>query len=163
IFDVWMRILTRVPDSVLWLFEDNVAAVANLRKEAAARGGDVARLIFAKRIPTAEHLARQRAADLFLGTLPDNAPPTATDAVWVGLPVLTCAGRAFAGRVAQSLLMAVNLPELVAPTLKDYEDMAVALARDPGRLQTIRQKLVQTASSAPLFDTALFTRHIEQA
>src|SRR5205814_3329585 len=131
IFDAWMQIIKQVEGSVLWLFENNATAASNLRKEAAARGVDPERLIFATRLPVAEHLARHRLADLFLDTLPYNAHTTASDALWAGLPVLTCRGSAFAARVAASLLGAVGLPELVTDNPADYESLALRLAFDP--------------------------------
>jgi predicted O-linked N-acetylglucosamine transferase (SPINDLY family) len=162
-FDMWMRILGRVEGSVLWLFEDNPVASANLRAAARRRGIDEARLIFAPRISPADHLARQRLADLFLDTLPYNAHTTASDALWVGLPVLTCTGQAFAGRVAASLLTAVNLPELITTTMPDYESLAITLAKNPARLAVLRQKLADNRFTASLFDAGLFTKHIEDA
>ncbi len=162
-FDGWMRILGRVPGSVLWLIEDNARANDNLGKEAAARGIDPQRLVFAARIPPPEHLARHRCADLFLDTLPYNAHTTASDALWAGLPVLTCAGETFAGRVAASLLATMGLPELVTSSPQAYENFAVALATQPDRLAAIRQKLADNRLTAPLFDTARFTRNLERA
>lgn len=162
-FDGWMRILKAVEHSVLWLFEDNPTAAANLRKEAEARGIDRARLVFAKRMPLDEHLARHRLADLFIDTLPYNAHTTASDALWAGLPVLTCAGTSFAARVAASLLKAVGLPELVAATQQEYERMAIELAADSARLSAIRQKLQGNRLKAPLFDARLFATHVEAA
>lgn len=108
-FDIWMRLLAALPDSVLWLLDANLWAKANLSREAAARGVMPERLIFAPRLPLPEHLARHRRADLFLDTLPYNAHTTASDALWAGLPLLTCAGNTFAGRVAGSLLRAIGL------------------------------------------------------
>ena len=163
VFASWMRILTRVPGSVLWLFEDNATAAANLRKEAERAGVDPARLVFAKRIPPGEHLARQRAADLLLDTLPYNAHTTGTDALFIGLPMITRPGNAFAARVAASLLRAAELPELIAASVQEYEDLAVALAQDPKRLTLLKQKLTRDPASLPLFDTALFTRSMEKA
>jgi predicted O-linked N-acetylglucosamine transferase (SPINDLY family) len=162
-FDAWMRILSQVKDSVLWLLEDNPEAAINLRREATARGIDAQRLIFAARLPLADHLARHRVADLFIDTLPCNAHTTASDALWAGLPVLTYPGDSFPGRVATSLLHAIGLPELVASSLADYESMAVALATDPGTLAAIKRKLADNRLTTPLFDTALLTRHIEMA
>ena len=141
VFDVWMRLLHQVEGSVLWLLRDNEGAERNLRKEAQQRGIDPARLVFADRLPPEEHLARHRLADLFLDTLPYNAHTTASDALWAGLPVLTCMGDAFAGRVAASLLHAVGLPELVTANLDDYEALALKLARDPALLAEIKAKL----------------------
>jgi len=160
-FDRWMRILWKVEGSVLWLFEDNPLARGNLVKEASSRGVTEDRLVFAKRMNLAEHLARLRLADLFIDTLPYNAHTTASDALWVGLPVITQVGNTFAGRVAASLLYAVDLPELVVGTDDEYEDLAVGLARDPRRLEKIRQKLSQNRSTTALFDTPLVTQHIE--
>jgi predicted O-linked N-acetylglucosamine transferase (SPINDLY family) len=163
-FDGWMRILKQVNGSVLWLSETNPFATDNLRKEAKARGVDAQRLVFARKIPLlAEHLARHRAAGLFIDTLPYNAHTTASDALWAGLPVLTCTGEALASRVAASLLTAIDLPELVTTTQEDYEALAVELATNPEQLQAIRQKLERNRLTAPLFDTKLFTRHIEDA
>ena len=162
-FDGWMRILKQVDGSVLWLLEDHPTAANNLRKEAEARGVSADRLIFARRMPLPEHLARHRAADLFIDTLPCNAHTTASDALWAGLPVLTCIGEAFASRVAASLLNAIALPELITSTQEEYEQLAIALATDPGRLAGIRQKLEANRLTTPLFDTDLFTKHIEAA
>jgi predicted O-linked N-acetylglucosamine transferase (SPINDLY family) len=162
-FDDWMQILKRVDGSVLWLLADNPTAVSNLRDEAARRDVSAERLVFAAHLPQPEHLARYRAADLFLDTLPCNAHTTASDALWAGLPVLTCAGESFASRVAASLLRAVDLPELIASTRSEYQEMAVALAADPRRLAALKQKLAANKGSAPLFDTALTTRHLEAA
>ena len=162
-FDGWMRILKQVEGSVLWLLEDNEVAASNLRSEAEARGVGAARLIFAARLPLPEHLARHRAADLFIDTLPCNAHTTASDALWTGLPVLTCAGESFAARVAASLLNAIGLPELIAATQDHYEALAIELATDPDRLKTLREKLAENRLTTPLFDTDRFTRHIEDA
>jgi predicted O-linked N-acetylglucosamine transferase (SPINDLY family) len=163
VFDVWMRILSRVNGSVLWLLEDNSLVASNLRQEALKRGVEPQRLIFAKRLPLADHLARHRAADLFIDTLPYNAHTTASDALWAGLPVLTCMGEAFASRVAASLLTAIGLPELITHTFDEYGTLAVALAQDPDRMRKIRQKLEHNRLTTPLFDTKLFTKNIENA
>jgi predicted O-linked N-acetylglucosamine transferase (SPINDLY family) len=163
IFSCWMRILGRVAGSVLWLLEDTPSAAANLRREAAARGVDGDRIVFAGRLPADEHLARHRCADLFLDTLPYNAHTTASDALWAGLPLLTCRGETFPGRVAASLLGNVGLPELIATTLSDYEELAIELATVPGKRAAIKQKLAANRLTTPLFDTPLFTRHIEAA
>jgi len=162
-FDCWMRILKQVEGSVLWLLEDNAKAASNLRKEAVLRGVEAERLIFAKRMPLPDHLARHRLASLFLDTLPYNAHTTASDALWAGLPVLTCLGETFAGRVAASLLHAIHLPELVTTTLETYEQLAVDLAAHPESLAMIKTKLTQNRLTTPLFDTKLFTRHLEAA
>ena len=163
VFHVWMRLLRAIKGSVLWLLGDNTSADTNLRKEAAARGIDPARLIFAGRLPLEDHLARHRRADMFLDTLPYNAHTTASDALWAGLPLLTCCGESFAGRVAASLLNAVGLPELVTHSLNDYEALALKLATDAALLQSIRRKLAQNRLSYPLFDTDRSRRHIEAA
>jgi protein O-GlcNAc transferase len=163
VFDSWIRILRRVPDSALLLYAANATIEANLRKEALQRGLEPQRLVFAGKLPPPEYLARYRAADLFLDTLPYNAGTTASDALWAGLPVLTCAGEAFAGRVAASLLCAVGLPELIASTPGEYEDRAVELAGDPAQLAAIRQKLADHRLTTPLFDVQQFTRHLEAA
>ncbi|MEJ2624210.1 MAG: hypothetical protein P8Z80_06630 [Pseudolabrys sp.] len=162
-FDCWMRVLTAVEGSVLWLFEDNSAVVQNLRKEAEARGVAGRRLVFAPHMKRDEHLARHRQADLFVDTLPYNAHTTASDALWAGLPVLTCAGEAFAGRVAASLLNAVGLPDLVTHSLEEYEACAIALAQDCERLQAIKRQLDANRMTAPLFDAPRFAAHLESA
>jgi predicted O-linked N-acetylglucosamine transferase (SPINDLY family) len=149
---------------VLWLARGNPDSVRNLRREATARGVASDRLIFAPRVPsTDDHLARIRAADLFLDTRPYGAHATASDALWVGLPLLTCVGNGLSGRKAASQLHAVGLPELVTSSLAEYEALALALARDPERLAAIRTKLVRNRSTAPLFDSARFTRDLETA
>lgn len=160
-FDRWMRILKAVDGSVLWLLKDNPTAEASLRREAAARGVDATRLIFAERWPSDEHLARHRQADLFLDTMPYNAHTTGSDALWAGLPLLTCPGSTFPGRVGASLLHAVGVPELIAPTPDDYEKLAIALAREPERLGQLRDRLAESRLTAPLFDTARFASDIE--
>jgi protein O-GlcNAc transferase len=162
-FDSWMRILKQVDGSVIWLFQGNATAADNLRKEARARGIDAERLVFAKRMPLPDHLARHRVADLFLDALPYNAHTTASDALWAGLPVLTCLGDTFAGRVAASLLNAIGLPELITTTREAYEQMAIDLATHPKDLAVIRHKLTANRMTTPLFDTKLFTKHIEAA
>jgi predicted O-linked N-acetylglucosamine transferase (SPINDLY family) len=163
-FDCWMRILKRVEGSVLWLTEGDQAAVAQLRQHASSQGVDDPRLVFAQPVEsTAAHLARQRLADLFLDTQPFNAHTTASDALWAGLPVLTCAGRTLPSRVAASLLSAVGLPELITSSLTEYEELAVRLATSPAELGLLRQKLDRNRASAALFDTARFTRHLEDA
>lgn len=162
VFDVWMRLLAAVPGSVLWLVGDTPAAESNLRREAAARGIDPARLVFAERVSPERHLARHRLADLFLDTLPYNAHTTACDALWMGLPVVTCPGRGFAGRVATSLLTAAGLSDLIAPTHADYEALALRLATDPVRLQACRARLADRAA-LPIFDVDGLRRRIEAA
>ena len=163
VFDVWMRLLGAVAGSVLWLLQDNADAERNLGREAAARGIDPARLVFAPRLETEDHLPRQRLADLFIDTLPYNAHTTASDALWAGLPVLTCRGNSFVGRVAASMLAAVGLPELVTADLAGYEALALRLATDASLLGDFRRRLAQNRGTCPLFDTDLFRRHIEAA
>ena len=164
VFDIWMRLLRAVPASVLWLPHLNRWAEANLRDEARMRGVDPVRLVFAPRLDSqAEHLARYRLADLFLDTLPYNAHTTASDALCVGLPVLTCAGRSLAARVAGSLLHAVGLPELVTDSLEEYHAMAVRLATHPDELTALRARLARNLPGASVFDAERTTRHIEQA
>jgi len=163
LFDIWMRLLEAVQGSVLWLIRDNEAVEKNLRHEAQTRGVNPGRIIFAGHAALPTHLARQRQADLFLDTLPYNAHTTASDALWVGLPLLTCAGRMFPGRVAGSLLHAVGMPELVTESLTEYEALALKLATDPQLLQGFRERLAQHRANAPLFDTDRFRRHIESA
>jgi protein O-GlcNAc transferase len=163
VFDVWMRLLGKVQDSVLWLLEDNVAASRNLRSEAAARGIAPERLIFAPRMALPDHLARHRLADLFLDTLPCNAHTTASDALWAGLPLVSCMGKAFAGRVAGSLLHAIGLPELITESLAEYETLALKLATTPVMLADLRSKLARNRHTHPLFDTDRFRRHLESA
>jgi predicted O-linked N-acetylglucosamine transferase (SPINDLY family) len=163
-FDIWMRLLASIDGSVLWLSHVNDAARANLHRAAQARGISPDRVIFARREERIEdYLARYRQADLFLDTLPYNAHSTAIDALWAGLPVLTCPGRAFAGRVGASLLRAVGLPELIAPNLEEYEALALKLARDPPLLGSIRGKLAHNRLTCALFDVERTCRHIEAA
>jgi predicted O-linked N-acetylglucosamine transferase (SPINDLY family) len=162
-FEIWMRILSRVDGSVLWLLGGNPQACANLRKEAEQRGISSQRLIYAKYLPLDEHIARQKLADLFLDTLPFNAGATASPALWAGLPVLTCMGEAFPSRMAASLLRALDLPELVTTTEADYEALAIAIATVPGRAKEIREKLRRNLLITPLFDLSAITSHIEAA
>ena len=162
IFDIWMRLLQAVEGSVLWLQDTDRAAKNNLRHEAQARGISPDRLVFARTKKLLEvHLARLSLADLFLDTLPYNAHATAVDALWAGLPVLTCLGKTFPGRVATGLLRAAGIPELVTTSLAEYEALALALARDPQRLKALRERLVRNRNSEPLFDTARFARNLE--
>ncbi len=163
IFAVWMRLLAAVPGSVLWLVADGASARANLGREAVARGVDPARLVFAPRLDYPRHLARLGLADLFLDTLPFNAGTTASDALWAGVPVLTCTGEAFASRMSGSLLGAAGLPELVTHSLAEYEARAMDLARHPDRLAALRARLQRNRGSCALFDTRRFCRNLERA
>jgi len=162
-FGRWMAILAKVGGAVLWLLGGSPAMEANLRREAEARGVDPRRLIFATRQSKDRHLARHRHADLFLDTLIYNAHTTASDALWAGVPVVTCPGRAFPSRVAASLLTAVDLPELICPDLDAYEALAVRLALTPASLDGIRARLAANRATSPLFDTAGYVRDLERA
>jgi len=163
LFAMWMRLLHAVPGSVLWLREPVADARANLEREAMARGIEPSRLVYAADVPRDMHLARHALAGLFLDTLPYNAHATAADALGAGLPVLTCRGNAFAGRVAASLLEAVGLPELITENLEAYELRALELALDPARLDALKQKLIHNRLGAPLFDADGFRRGLEAA
>lgn len=163
VFDRWMRLLCRIDDGVLWLLETGELAARNLRSEARSRGVDPHRLVFAPKLDIAQHLARHRAADLFLDNIPVNAHTGASDALWMGLPVVTCTGDAFAGRVAASLLEAIGLPELVTSSLDQYEALALQLATERSLLAQTRRKLEVNRLTFPLFDTDRLRRHIEQA
>jgi len=164
IFDCWMRILARVDGSALWLAQGDPDAADNLRREAHSRGVSKERLVFAQRCELlTEHLARHRLADLFLDTLPFNAHTTASDALWAELPVLTCMGETMAGRVAASLLNAIHMPELIAPSLEKYEALAIELATNRARFEGIKQKLSANRLTTTLFNTSLFANHIEAA
>jgi predicted O-linked N-acetylglucosamine transferase (SPINDLY family) len=158
-----MRLLAAVPNGVLWLLGTNAAAEANLRREAERRAVAPDRLIFAPKLPLADHLARSGHADLFLDTMPYNAHTTGSDALWAGVPLLTCLGSTFASRVAASLVRAVGLDELATGSLQDYEALALKLARDPAYLRALRDRLARNRNTHPLFDTARFARHIEAA
>ena len=158
-----MRILLLAEGSVLFLLDANETATNNLIKEANTRGVSSDRLVFAKHLPTAEYLARYRIADLFLDTLPYNAGTTASDALRMGLPVLTQMGKSFASRMAASLLNAVELPELITTDHEAYEALAIELATSPQKLDAIKRKLLNNLTSTPLFNTKLFTQHIESA
>ena len=163
-FGCWMRILKCVEGSVLWLRAENQTAIANLKTEAQTRGIESARLVFANRVPQlSDHLGRLRLADLFLDTLPFNAHTTASDALWAGLPVLTQIGSTFAGRVAASVLKAINLPELITHSPEEYEALAIELALNKEKLRRIQEKLARNRLTTPLFDTPLYTKHLEAA
>ena len=161
-FEGWMRILKAVDGSVLWLYEDNAVAANHLGQEAEKYGVNSSRLVFAKNMPLAEHLARHRLADLFIDAFPCNAHTTASDALWAGLPVLTLMGNSFAGRVAASLLNAIGLPELISTSSQAYESMAIEIAQNPEKLGTLKQKLANNRMTTPLFDTPQFTKDLER-
>ena len=163
VFAVWMRLLNAIPNSVLWLLDCNQWAKQNLIQEAANLGIANDRIIFAPRVAIADHLARHAHADLFLDTLPYNAHTTCSDALWMGLPVLTCAGDTFASRVAGSLLMAADLPELITYNLQDYEAKALQLANSPAELKKIREYLSANKANSRLFDTARFAKSLEES
>ena len=162
-WEVWMRVLRAVPGGVLWLYHSNGAAERNLKREVAARNVDSERIVFAVRMPVAEHLARMRLADLFLDTRIYNAHATASDALWAGVPLITLQGRHFASRVASSLLTAVGLPELITHSLDEYEALALRLAHDPEELAAIRDRLAANRLTEPLFDTPRFAKNLECA
>jgi predicted O-linked N-acetylglucosamine transferase (SPINDLY family) len=163
IFTIWMRLLSKVPDSVLWLLQDNGAAADNLRREAETRGVAANRLIFATRITPPEHFARQHLGDLFLDTSPYSAHTTGSDALFAGLPLISLYGPTFSARVAVSLLHAAGVSELAVDSLESYEAKALFFAQDREALKAVRAKLVRNRETAPLFNTALFTRHLEAA
>lgn len=163
VFDIWMRLLDQIENSVLWLFEANATAKANLQKEAIARGISPDRLVFAAYADYATYLARTQLADLFLDNNYWNGHSTASDALRCGVPVITCQGTSFASRVASSLLRAIGMPELITTSLEDYEALALRLARDPALLAATKDKLARNRLTEPLFDTARFTRHLEAA
>jgi len=163
VFDAWMRLLAAVPWSVLWLRYEHEEACANLRKSAQLRGIAAERLIFARRIGLAEHLARLRLADLFVDTYPYGAHTTASHALWAGLPLLTQRGDTFVSRVSASILLAAGLPELVTESLEAYEARALELARDREQLDAIRRKIADQRRTLPLFDSERYRRHVEQA
>jgi predicted O-linked N-acetylglucosamine transferase (SPINDLY family) len=164
LFDLWMRLLQRIEGSVLWLNAGVATAQANLRREAAQRGIAPERLVFAARLPdVADHLARYRHADLFLDTLPFNAHTTASDALWAGVPLVTCPGHAFAARVSASLLSVIGCPELITSTLQEYEALAHRIATTPLLARELRERLASVRDTAPLFDTARYCRDLESA
>ncbi|MES2264495.1 MAG: glycosyltransferase [Pseudomonadota bacterium] len=161
-FECWMRILRAVPDSVLWLVADVPQVRSNLREHAERMGVDSSRLLFAERVPPAAYLARYQVADLFLDTSPFNGGTTASDALWAGLPVLTCPGLTFSSRMAGSLLHAVGLPELVCESMDDYEAMAIRLGQERDFSTSLHERLEQNRLTAPLFDSTRFVRDLEQ-
>ena len=163
LFERWMEILRGVPNSVLWLWSDAPIVRENLRRAAEVAGVAGSRLVFAESRPKAQQLARLRLADLFLDTRLYNAHTTACDALWAGVPVLTCPGDTFAARVGASLLHAIGLPELVVPDLGAYVETAVQLGRDAEALDQLRTKLAANRDTQPLFDTRRWTRNVESA
>jgi len=160
-FDIWMRLLTKVENSVLWLRKSNQISSINMKNEAQKRKVDPSRIVFADKLPMDEHLTRHRLADLFVDTFAFNAHTTATEALWAGLPVVTKMGQGFSARVAGSLLNAVGLPELVTETEKDYEALILELATNPAKLAKIKEKLATNRLTQPLFNTELYTKHLE--
>jgi predicted O-linked N-acetylglucosamine transferase (SPINDLY family) len=162
-FDSWARILLAVQDSVLIIYANNELSKANLTKEIVLRGVESERLIFGERLPRNEYLARYRVADLFLDTNPCNAGTTASDALRMGLPMLTLKGESYQARMGASILNAMNLPELITTTSKEYESLAIELAKNPEKLKAIKDKLESNLSTAPLFNTSLFTKNLETA
>jgi predicted O-linked N-acetylglucosamine transferase (SPINDLY family) len=163
VFDIWMRILKLFSDCVLWLLEDNPHAVENLQLEAERRGVEPTRLIFAPRLRNEDHLARHRLADLFLDTFPCNAHTTASDALWAGLPMITCCGETFASRVAASLLTTMDMPDCITEDLVSYEEKIVALLEDPGSLRVLHERVEQGRKQSPLFDTKATAVYLESA
>jgi predicted O-linked N-acetylglucosamine transferase (SPINDLY family) len=163
IFARWMAILKQTPARVLWLLEGHPKFRENIRREAEAQGVARDRIIFAPITGNEKHLARLTLADLFLDTLPCNAHTTASDALWAGLPVVTCAGDSFASRVAASALAAIGLPELITRTLAHYEQLLLELATQPARLAALRTRLAHNRLTTPLFDIERYTRHLESA
>ena len=156
-----MRILSKSNNSYLWLLADNESAKQNLQREAKTQGIDPARLLFAERVGLDEHISRHQLADLFLDTLPYGAHTTASDALWGGVPLLTVKGNTFPGRVGASLLEAVGLPEMITHSVEEYEAKAIFLANNPLDLAVVRTKLSASRLTKPLFDTKLFTEHLE--
>jgi predicted O-linked N-acetylglucosamine transferase (SPINDLY family) len=163
LYDVWMRLLQALPGSVLWLIADNASVEANLRTEAMQRGVDTDRVLFAPRLAYPEHLTRLQCADLFLDTFPFNGGATASDALWAGVPVVTCSGQAFSSRMAGSLLHAIGLPDLVTQNLQEYEELTLRLCTNPIQLAHVRTRLARNRASWPLFDTDRFRKHLESA
>jgi predicted O-linked N-acetylglucosamine transferase (SPINDLY family) len=163
LFDIWMDLLKKVDKSVLWVLGRREVVCSNLRRQAKERKVDPARLVFAGQLPYREHLARFQQADLFLDTFPFNAGTTASDALWAGLPLLSCSGKAFAARMAGSLLHELDLGELATQSLAEYRDKALELAENPEYLGALRRKLAANRMTSPVFDTGGFARRIEAA
>ena len=163
VFEIWMRLLAATPGAVLWLYEPRDDIRLRLGAAARARGIDPERLVFAGKTSHADHLARCALADLVLDTLPYNAHTTASDALWAGVPLVTCRGRSFAARVAASILDAAGLPELITSDLQAYEALALRLAHDPQTHATLKARIAANRDQAPLFDLPRFCRDIETA
>ena len=162
-FDSWSQILKSVPDSVLLLYASNKTAEKNLTKEITRRGIDSERIVFGKHLPIGEYLGRYKVVDLFLDTNPYNAGTTSSDALRMGLPVITCQGQSFSSRMGASILKAINMPELITSTQKEYESKAIELAMNPQKMREIKEKLAKNIKTAPLYNTPLFTKHLESA
>ena len=161
-FFVWMKILKKVKGSILWLSETDSAIISNLKQQAIKNGVEGNRLIFAPRLASKEdHLSRMQLADLFIDTLPYNAHTTCSDALRIGIPVITCIGKSFTSRVAASLLNAVNLPELITTSLENYESLAIKLATNPEEFKSLKDKLINNLPTSTLFNTQLFTKYLE--
>ena len=160
-FDIWMRLVQNVKGSVLWLLESNKWAKENLLKEAAARAVGPERLVFAKQLPHSEYLAQFKCADLYLDTFNYNSGATASNALWAGLPVVTKRGKSYVARMASSLLQSLGLPELIATSELEYENLVMKLAQDPEQLAALKQKLSANLITKPLFKSELFTKHLE--
>ena len=158
-----MRILKKINNSVLLLLEDNIKTSENLKKEAAKKGINSNRIIFVRRIPMEEHLARHKIADLFLDTYPYGAHTASSDALWTGLPIVTLTGQSFASRVAGSILTAIDIPELITQTKEEYENLILDLATNKNKLNQIKEKLSKNILTKPLFNTKLYTKNIESA
>src|SRR5208337_4767460 len=163
VFAIWMRLLAKLPGSVLWLLEASAEAAENLRREAQAAGIAPDRLIFAPRLPVAAHVARNAAADLFLDTYPYGAHTTANDALLAGLPLVTCVGDTLVSRIAGSQLAAIGLPELITTNFADYEAQALKLATQPLLLKDLRHRLAANRQTYPLFDMDRYARDFEHA
>jgi len=163
IFDSWARILEQVEHSVLMLYAKNRTTESNLKKEISLRGVDPRRLVFGGYLARPEYLARYQLVDLFLDTTPYNGGATASDALRMGLPVLTLAGKSFAGRLGASLLSVLNLPELIGTSQENYEAIAVELATDPEKINILKQRLISNLSTTRLYNTPLYTKGLEAA
>ena len=162
IFDIWMNMLKKVPNSVLWIFKSNETASKNLKKESKVRGVDPNRIIFASFLPQDEHLKRMSLADLFLDTFPYNSHTTASDAVRMGIPIITLSGSSFASRVVASILTCIGLKELITNNKKNYQELGIKIANNPKKLLELKKQLKYSASKSPLFDSVKFTKNLEK-